>query len=241
VPGTLLGVVATGWELVPGVTAYMSVSILLQSEGTSLATIPDPFAVANVLGLLAFAAAGTLKGVEADLDVLGVAVLGVSTALGGGMMRDVLVGRVPVALTSTTDVTVALVGVAGALVAARRFRTDQVRNHPALIGSDAVGLAAFAATGALVGVDAGLSPYGVVVLATLTGVGGGSIADLLLGRTPWVLREDFYATPAVVGGVGFWTAATLGLPRGVPTLGCFVLTLSLRGLALRYDWRLPTV
>jgi uncharacterized membrane protein YeiH len=237
-----------------------------------------PFAVANAVGLLAFAAAGALKGADADLDLFGVTVLGVATALGGGTTRDVLVGRVPVALRSSGDVSVALVGVALGVAAAQltdagvgprvgrgsdpgsaagpgsgtdgspvgsggRDAGDavRVRDHPAFLVSDAIGLAAFAATGALVGVDAGLSPFGVVTLATVTAVGGGSLADLLVGRPPSVLREDFYATPAVLGGATFWLAATAGVPTGLPSLACAAVALSARLLALRYGWRLPTL
>ncbi|MFC7225893.1 trimeric intracellular cation channel family protein [Salinirubellus salinus] len=200
----------------------------------------DPFAVANVVGLLAFAIAGALKGADADLDLFGVVVLGVLTALGGGMLRDVLVGRVPVALTTTSDVTVVLVGLAFAVFLTRRL-DRRLRDHPAFLLSDAVGLSAFAATGALVGAGAGVSPFGVVVLATLTGVGGGSLADLLLTRVPAVLREDFYATPAAVGGVAFVLARVAGLGAPVPSVACFGAALGLRVLALRYDWHLPSV
>jgi uncharacterized membrane protein YeiH len=211
--------------------------------GEAAAGALTPFAVANAVGLLAFATAGALKAADADLDLLGVVVLGALTALGGGMTRDVLVGRVPVALRSTGDVVVVLLGVTvGALLAIRlpSDATDEPRDHPALLVPDAVGLAAFAATGALVGVDAGLSPFGVVVLAALTAVGGGSLADVLVGRTPSVLREDFYATPAVAGGAAFWLAASAGAPSGVPSTVCVVVALASRLLALRYDWRLPS-
>ena len=105
---------------------------------------------------------------------------------------------------------------------------------------NAVGLLAFAATGALVGIDADLSAFGVVVLATLTGIGGGSRADVLLGRVPTVFHEDFYATPAVIGGAAFWVATRLDVVVGSATLGCAVV-LSLRLLALRRSWHLPTV
>jgi uncharacterized membrane protein YeiH len=200
----------------------------------------DAFGVMNAVGLLAFALAGSLKGADADLDLFGVGVLGMLTALGGGILRDVLVGRVPVALRTMSDVSIALVGVGIAVVLARVFGS-RLQNHPAVQLPDAVGLAAFAATGALVGTEAGLSPFGVVVLATLTGVGGGSIADMLLGRVPAVLHEDFYATPAVLGGGAFWLAVQAGVTTGHATLGCAALVLSLRVAALRYDWQLPTV
>lgn len=202
------------------------------------------FAAMNVVGLVSFAVVGVLKGRDADLDLFGLIVLGLLTALGGGTVRDVLAGNVPTALRSTSDVSVALLGaVAGVvLAAALQDRVDgRLRDHPVLLFPDAVGLAAFAATGALVGVQAGLSPFGVVVLAALTGVGGGSIADLLVVRVPAVLREDFYATPAVLGGAGFWLAVDGGVATGRATLGCAVSVLVLRLLALRYDWHLPTL
>lgn len=199
-----------------------------------------PFDVMNVVGLLAFAVAGALKGADADLDLFGVVVLGFLTALGGGILRDVLVGRVPAALLSLTDVGVAAAGVALGVVVVVALG-NRVREHPAFLLSDAVGLAAFAATGALVGTDAGVSPVGVVVLAGLTGVGGGSLSDLLLTRVPVVLREDFYATPAVLGGAVFWAVRTVGVLPPLPTAACAASVFALRALALRYDWRLPTL
>ncbi|EMA49826.1 MULTISPECIES: trimeric intracellular cation channel family protein [Halococcus] len=198
------------------------------------------FGAMNAIGLVAFAVVGALKGADADLDLFGVGVLGMATALGGGILRDVLAGRVPVVLRTTSDVSVALVGVGIGVVLARAMG-GRLRNHTAVQLPDAVGLAAFAATGALVGTDAGLSPFGVVVLATLTGVGGGSIADVLLGRVPAVLHEDFYATPAVLGGGAFWLATGIGVAAGQATLGCAAFVFALRLLALRYDWHLPTI
>lgn len=200
---------------------------------------PDAFAVMNVVGLLAFAVVGSLRGVDADLDLLGVSVLGVMTALGGGVTRDLLVNSVPVALRSTTDVSVALAGVGVGLAVGRLL--GDVTDHSVVLLADAVGLSAFAATGALVAADAGLSAFGVVVLATVTGVGGGLISDVLLRNVPFVLVEDFYATCAVVGGVVFWTLASVGVGDGVNAGVCAALVFGLRLLAIRYDWELPTV
>ncbi|WP_115862857.1 trimeric intracellular cation channel family protein [Halorussus litoreus] len=193
----------------------------------------------NVVGLLAFAVVGSLRGVDADLDLLGVSVLGVMTALGGGVTRDLLVNSVPVALRTTTDVSVALLGVVVGLAIGRVL--GDVTDHSFVQVSDAVGLSAFATTGALVAVDAGLSAFGVVVLATVTGVGGGLISDVLLRKVPFVLVEDFYATCAVVGGVVFWLATTAGLDAGVSASVCAAAVFGLRLAAIRYDWELPTV
>ncbi|WP_225741158.1 trimeric intracellular cation channel family protein [Halorussus halophilus] len=200
----------------------------------------DSFAVMNVVGLLAFAVVGSLRAIDAEFDLLGVAVLGVMTALGGGVTRDLLVDSVPVALRSTTDVSVALLGVAVA-VALGHFGVADRTDHSLVLLPDAVGLAAFATTGALVATSAGLSPFGVVVLATVTGVGGGLVSDLLLQNVPFVLVEDFYATCAILGGVVFWLATTVGIGRRPSALVCAAVVFVLRLLAIRYEWELPTV
>ncbi|WP_224332529.1 trimeric intracellular cation channel family protein [Haloprofundus halobius] len=200
----------------------------------------DAFSVMNLVGLVAFAVVGSLKAADADLDLFGVAVLGVLTALGGGTMRDVLVGRTPASLQSITEMSVAFVGV-GLAVALSALLSERLRDHPAVQLPDAAGLAAFAATGALVGFEAGLSPYGVVVLATLTAVGGGSLADLLLTRVPIVLREDFYATPALLGGIVFWALVTGGASTDFAAVACAGFVLLVRLVAIRYEWSLPRV
>jgi uncharacterized membrane protein YeiH len=220
------------------------------------------FGAMNALGLVAFAIVGSLKAAEEEFDVLGVATLGVLTALGGGATRDVLVGRVPAMLRSTTDVAFALLGVALALLLATRIAPSRRQSralaplsaapltshvgkrpleHPIVTVPDAVGLAAFATTGALVGHAAGVSAFGVVVLGTITGVGGGLISDVLLRRVPFVLTEDFYATCAVAGSVAFWALVAAGFATALAAAACAGLTFALRVLALRYDWALPTV
>lgn len=198
------------------------------------------FAAMNTVGLVAFAAVGALKGREAGLDLFGVVVLGFLTALGGGTIRDLLVGRVPTSLQSNTEVLFAALGIVLA-VAVSVLYGDDPRDSPALLFSDAVGLAAFAATGAAVGLEAGLSLFGVIVVATLTGVGGGSLSDLLLVRVPAVLREDFYATPTVLGGIVAWLAAGQGVDLGAATLLSAAVVLGLRLGALRFGWRLPSL
>jgi uncharacterized membrane protein YeiH len=200
----------------------------------------EPFDVLNWLGLLAFALAGSLDGADEGLDALGVAVLGVVTALGGGITRDLLVNRTPVALTATADVLVVLAGVLAAVALVRGDR-DVSTDSPTVQLPDAVGLAAFAATGAIVAWNNGLSAFGVLVSAMLTGTGGGAIRDLLVGRTPGILVDDFYATCALAGGLAFWLLRTAGAPRPAGVAACVALAFALRALAIRYGWSLPTV
>ncbi|WP_267642492.1 trimeric intracellular cation channel family protein [Haloarchaeobius amylolyticus] len=197
-----------------------------------------PFAAMNALGTVAFGAAGASKGVEKDLDYLGVSVLGVVTALGGGITRDLLVGKVPGALLSELDMTLALAGVGVAIVLAH-LEAGDIADSPLLTIPDAIGLAAFAGTGAIVGYQAGLSPFGVVITATLTGTGGGAIRDLLAQEVPSILHEDFYATCALAGGAVFWVVREAGGPQVWATALSVGLALGLRLAAMRYDWSLP--
>jgi len=128
-----------------------------------------------------------------------------------------------------------------AVVLARRVGASLL-DHPAVVLPDAVGLAAFAASGALVGVDAGVSPFGVVILGTITGVGGGLVSDVLLQRVPFVLTEDFYATCAVAGSTALWLVVDLaGAGTALGAAAGAGSTLALRLLAIRFGWRLPTV
>lgn len=197
------------------------------------------FDVMNAVGLVAFAVVGSLKASDARLDLLGIAVLGFLTALGGGIVRDTLVGRIPAALSGSNDVAWAALGVVVALALAWVVDERRLLDHPALLVPDAVGLAAFAATGALVGVDAGVSAFGMVVLATLTGVGGGTISDVLLDRVPFVLTEDFYATCALAGGVVFVGTAGAGYDPRTAAVTCAAVVFLTRVAALRRGWELP--
>ena len=192
----------------------------------------------NTVGLVAFALVGASKAVREEFDLFGVAVVGLAMAFAGGVTRDLLVARVPLALRSPVEILLGLVGVALAVgLSARLSSPDE---HPITVAADAVGLAAFATTGAIVATGAGVSAFGVVAVATINAVGGGALADILLDRPPFILFEDFYASCAVAGGVAYWLAGTLGAPSGIAAATCAAVTVGVRLLAVAYGWRLPT-
>lgn len=207
---------------------------------TGLAGAPfvDPFAVMNAVGLVAFALVGATKAVREGFDVFGVTVVGLVTAFAGGATRDVLVGRVPLALRSPAEVTLSLAGVALALGVIAIFESPD--GHPVTLFSDAVGLAAFTTAGAIVAVRADLTGFGVVAIATINAVGGGAAADVLLDRSPFVLVEDFYATCAVLGGSVHWVVVVLGGTNGTAATACAAVAIGTRLAAIRYGWTLPT-
>jgi uncharacterized membrane protein YeiH len=201
--------------------------------------VTDPFAVMNAIGLVGFAFVGAAKAIEERYDVFGVTVVGVMTALGGGTTRDLLLNRVPNSLQSPGEVALSLLGVAAAVLLVHFL--DDGHQHPVVLTADAIGLAAFTTTGALLGHRAGLPVFAVVALATVNAAGGGAISDLLLGRTPFILRQDFYASCAVIGGLAFWALAQMGVALSAASAGCALAVLLARGLGIGRGWSLPTV
>jgi len=203
----------------------------------------DPFAVMNTVGLVAFAFVGASKAVREEFDLFGVAVVGLAMAFAGGVTRDLLVNRVPLALRSPVEIALGLVGVALAVALSARLASPD--EHPVTVAADAVGLAAFATTGAIVASEAGVSAFGVVAVATINAAGGGAVADVLLDRPPFILFEDFYATCAVLGGGAYWLVAGIGAATGVAGAGlaaaaAAAVTVGTRFVAVACGWGIPT-
>lgn len=194
----------------------------------------------DLVGTCAFAMSGAFKAIRKSLDLLGILVLGFATAMGGGVIRDALLHRTPVAFTTNLYALFAFLGCLLAcgwhyLAKGRRF-LDEDR---AFLIVDALGLAVFAAIGASAGSAAGLVPWSVVVLAALTAAGGGALRDLLVLEIPMVLHADFYATAALLGGLSFVLITAAGLPSPVASLAAFLTTLLLRTAAIFLGWSLP--
>lgn len=196
------------------------------------------FYVMNIIGIVAFALTGSLKAIKEGLDLLGITVLGIMTALGGGITRDLLINTVPNALKSLTDMSVAILGVWLAIVVYKIAKGD-IKNKYYILIPDAIGLSAFTTTGALIAYNSDVSFFGIVILATLTGVGGGIISDLLLGKVPSVLRDDFYASCSIIGAVTFYITITLTQDLTISSIICSITVLMIRIVAILYNWRLP--
>ncbi|MWV40089.1 TRIC cation channel family protein [Natrialba sp. INN-245] len=199
----------------------------------------DPFAVMNTIGLVAFALVGSSKAIREEFDVFGVAIVGLAMAFAGGVTRDLFVARVPLALQSPIEISLGLLGVGLAIVLSVVLSSPE--RHPVTLVSDAIGLAAFATTGAIVATEVGVSAFGVVAIATINAVGGGAFADILLDRAPFILFEDFYATCAVLGGSAYWLVGSIGGAESTAAVVCAVVTVVTRLVAVTYNWNLPTV
>ncbi len=192
--------------------------------------------VLDLAGVFVFSLSGALVGVRNRLDVFGVLVLAGLTGLGGGLVRDVLIGAVPPA--SLADWRYLLVPLVGALITFRFHpRLSRIERH--ISWFDALGLGLFAVTGATKAMAYGLNPLASALLGMLTGVGGGVLRDVMAGRTPLVLKEDVYALAALAGAgvaVVAWSGGWYGPVTAVLAAGVCV---TIRLLALRHRWQLP--
>ena len=175
----------------------------------------------NIIGTIAFAISGYLVGYGKRLDVLGVVITALLTAVGGGMMRDALVGHIPQVFLRTD----ALIVVFATLAAAWLFRLERRRRAAltaAFIVADAIGLAAFSITGAQVGVALHLNLFGVVVLAFVTAVGGGIARDILVNKVPMILRSDLYGSIAILIGILMYLLAKAGWSNALTLNALFI-------------------
>jgi uncharacterized membrane protein YeiH len=194
----------------------------------------DVFHLFSLIGIIAFAASGAVVAMEEDYDILGVFVLGLVTAFGGGVIRNLLIG-VPVMTLWSQGVYLktAFFAILIVFVMPVRLIWHWKRSEAFF---DAIGLSAFAIQGALFAVDAHLPLSAVMAAAMMTGIGGGMIRDIMAGRKPLVLRDEIYAVWAILAGC----AVGLGpLKQPWQLIALFAFVVLFRMLSVHYKWKLP--
>ncbi len=190
----------------------------------------------DLVGITAFALSGALVAVRKSLDVFGVLVLACTTGLGGGVLRDVLIGDVPPA--ALDDWRYIVTPVVAGLVA---FRLPRVvgRLERSVALWDAAGMGLFCAAGALKAAEFGLDPLPAALLGMTTAIGGGVLRDLLAGRVPVVLRAELYAIPALAGAIVAVVLDDLGASPLLSTVAAVVVATGWRVVAIQRDWHAP--
>jgi uncharacterized membrane protein YeiH len=192
--------------------------------------------VFDLVGTAVFAITGALVARGKGIDLYGVVVFGVVTAVGGGTLRDLLLGRVPVFWIANPDYIWVATGAAIFTIATARYN---ILSRRLLIVGDAIGLGLFTVIGAQVAIDQGAPPLIVIVMGVMTGTGGGITRDLLAGEVPLILRKEIYAI-ASLGGVLFYVlAGQVVVPGTLVVLVSILLTTVLRLLSLHYGGGLP--
>jgi uncharacterized membrane protein YeiH len=203
-----------------------------------MTTDPPLLVVLDLIGTFAFGLNGALTAVRATrLDIVGVVTLGVITAMGGGIIRDVLIGDVPPA--TFRDWRYLALAVGGGLVAFAMSQWLSRLEMPINV-LDAIGLSAFAVIGASKALAFGLGVGPAIVLGAVTGVGGGTIRDTLVGQVPVVLRSELYAIPALIAAAITVAAIRMdvyGLPAA---LAAAVVCFAIRMLGVRFGLNAPS-
>jgi uncharacterized membrane protein YeiH len=192
--------------------------------------------VLDLVGIFVFGITGALVGVRKQLDVFGILVLAFVTGLGGGFIRDVLIGATPPA--ALVDWRYLVVPVAAGLITF--FLHPGIGRVERLVNIfDAAGLALFCVTGARKALEYGLPPLSAALVGTISGIGGGVIRDLLSGRVPVVLRSEIYATPAFLGAGIVVLVDAVHYSATWTTLAAAVVCFVIRLFAIRRGWNAP--
>jgi uncharacterized membrane protein YeiH len=203
-----------------------------------MASEPPLLLVLDLTGTFAFAVNGALTALRlARLDIVGVVTLGIITAIGGGIIRDVLIDSLPPATFSDWRyLAVAAGGGLVAFVAGRRL--DRLTLPITVL--DAAGLSLFAVTGASKALEAGLGPAPAVLLGAVTGVGGGTVRDVLIRQIPSVLNSGLYAIPALVGAAITVVGTELGTNGIATAIVAAVVCFGIRMIGVHFGLNAPT-
>jgi uncharacterized membrane protein YeiH len=195
--------------------------------------------VVDLAGTFVFAVEGATSAIEGNLDLLRLMVLAFATALAGGIIRDLMIGAIPPG--AIRDWRYAAVAFLAAVVVFVWHRFVSQVPSSVLVVVDAAGLALFAVAGAAKALNFGIHPFLAVLMGGITGVGGGTVRDILLARVPTVLRSDVYATAALAGAAVMIACLKLEVPATLATVlgagACFVL----RVVSVWRHWNLPKV
>jgi uncharacterized membrane protein YeiH len=191
----------------------------------------------DLIGVAVFAISGALAAGRKRLDLLGVIVLGLVTAVGGGTIRDLLLDRHPIFWLADPAYVLVIVAAALLTVAYVRWRPPPAA---ALLYADAIGLAMFSVSGARIAERAGVTAVGGIVLGTITGAAGGAVRDVLSAEIPLVLRRgDLYASAAILGTGVYFALAAAGVSRPVATWAGMLVVAGLRLASIVWRLQLP--
>lgn len=193
--------------------------------------------ILDLFGTAVFAVTGAVQGIRHKLDVFGVTVLACCVGVGGGMIRDCIIGSVPVAALQHQYYILICIAVGLLAFGTARY---WIRQRNIIKICDAVGLGVFTALGAEKGEVFGLSFTGIVLCGVFTAIGGGMIRDVLSSKIPVVLKSDFYATAALIGGIVYYFFIRVEVPFFIRFLVVALLVTSIRMLAIHFKIQLPS-
>ena len=190
----------------------------------------------DLLGVAVFAVTGALVASRKQMDIVGFALLATVTGIGGGTLRDLVLGAQPVFWVQQPLYVVVCIVVAVAVFFTAHIPQSRYR---LLLWLDAVGLSFFCVVGADKALEAGSGWFIAIVMGVITATFGGIVRDVLGGEVPVILKKEIYATAALAGSAAFVAATMAGIPGIAAALAGFAVCLLIRGAALRRGWSLP--
>ncbi len=191
--------------------------------------------IIDYLGTFAFAISGLRLASEKQFDLFGAFIVGLATAVGGGTMRDVMIGVSPFWMTQWIYLFVVLMAFL-AFLFLHKF-ISQIAQTIFLF--DTIGLGLFTIVGFQKTYDAGFPFYACIIMGMCTGAAGGVIRDILINEVPLIFRRDIYAIACLVGGLFYTIAIIYGAPTIIAQSGCALVVILMRLFAVKYHWQLP--
>ena len=201
-------------------------------------SITNIIELAEIVGLISFAFSGLLVAVESRLDLLGIFVSSFLTALGGGVVRDILVKKEIFALSYNYP-SVLILSIIFLSLFFHISKLSKIYEHPLFIVTDTIGLVSFAISGATIATKAEFALFGVVIISFITAVGGGVMRDILINKVPIVLVSEFYGSVALAVGLLIYVVSYFGVLNSFTISLIFVFGVWLRFYALKREWHLP--
>lgn len=192
----------------------------------------------DLFGTFAFAVSGALLGVKKDMDIYGMFVLAISVGVGGGTMRDMMLGRTPPFVLTDVNYMI-VIAAATLLVFFLNSVVEKSLPMKTLNIADAVGLGVFTSIGASVAVAYDVEWYGIIFFGVMTATAGGMIRDTLAGEVPFVLKKEVYASASIIGGIIFIIICRLNISLNINILITSIIVTLIRILAIYKDWHLP--
>lgn len=191
--------------------------------------------ILELIGVIAFAITGALSAIEREMDIFGILVMALITAIGGGIIRDILINHFPVSLQTPIYFYMAFLG--GLL--AIPISHSKPRYITLLKIFDAIGLAVFSILGAQIGIHFQLNFLSILILGLLTGIGGGVLRDILANEVPLVFRKEIYALASLIGITVFWMLIHFHFPvQMAVALGVLVI-ICIRLASMYWNLNLP--
>ncbi len=204
--------------------------------------------IVEIVGTVAFAVSGAMVAIDKKADIFGVLVLSSITALGGGAIRDILIGNLPPRMFSDYRYVLAAVIISTIVFVVAYIFRDKYQQSEKAVDSvnnffDAVGLGIFTVTGVQVAIESGFKMNGVlaICLGVITGIGGGVLRDVMLREIPFVLKKRIYALASIAGAIVYYNLYLVNFERTRAIVISVIVTFSIRVLATIFKLDLPKV